>query len=115
MAGAGGRHSVRALVTLNATSFGSGHYFCAVESSQKPKLRFLHTADAMNAAKLEGLRRLPSDAIASSLQPAQSGSLKVRPDGTVLDGHHRLAVLLERGENVDQLPREIMEQDNYES
>jgi hypothetical protein len=45
----------------------------------------------------------------SSLAPGQQGSLKVRPDGTVLDGHHRISVLAERGEDIHQLPREIIE------
>jgi hypothetical protein len=84
-----------------------------MELPERPKLRFLHSADAFNPAKLEVLRRLPA-AIRSSLQPAQPGSLKARPDGTVLDGHHRLSILLERGENVDELPREIMEKENHE-
>jgi hypothetical protein len=34
--------------------------------------------------------------------------LKVRPDGTVLDGHHRIRVLAERGVDVHWLPREII-------
>jgi hypothetical protein len=84
-----------------------------MELPERPKLRFLHSADALNPAKLEVLRRLPA-AIRSSLQPAQPGSLKARPDGTVLDEHHRLSILLERGENVDELPREIMEKENHE-
>jgi hypothetical protein len=37
--------------------------------------------------------------------------LKARPDGTILDGHHRVHVLRTRGENVDALPREILERD----
>jgi archaellum component FlaG (FlaF/FlaG flagellin family) len=43
-----------------------------------------------------------------SLSPGRVGSLKVRPDGTVLDGHHRLQVLVEIGEDVHALPREII-------
>jgi hypothetical protein len=82
-----------------------------MESPQGRKLRFLHSEDALNAGKLEGFRRLSTEAIKSSLHPGQLGSLKARPDGTVLDGHHRLSVLLERGENIHQLPREIMEKD----
>jgi hypothetical protein len=62
--------------------------------------------------KLEVFRRLSSDAIKLALHPGQPGSLKAREDGTVLDGHHRLSVLLERGENIDELPREIIEKDN---
>jgi len=53
--------------------------------------------------------------IKSSLQPGQSGSLKVRPDGKLLDGHHRLSILLERGEDIHGLPREIMEKEDHES
>jgi len=40
--------------------------------------------------------------------PGQPGSLKVRSDGTILDGHHRVEVLRERGIDVDQLPREVL-------
>jgi hypothetical protein len=66
----------------------------------------------MNVVKLEAFRRLPTDALKSALLPGQPGSLKVRPNGTVLDGHHRLSVLLERGENIDQLPREIIKKES---
>jgi hypothetical protein len=42
-----------------------------------------------------------------SLEPGRPGALKARPDGTVLDGHHRIMVLRERGVSVDTLPREV--------
>jgi hypothetical protein len=42
------------------------------------------------------------------LQPGKTGSLKTRPDGTIIDGHHRISVLSDRGSDVDLLPREIM-------
>ena len=74
----------------------------------RPKLQFLHSESAMIPLKLEAFRRLSSDALKSSLHPGQPGSLKTRMDGTVLDGHHRLCILLERGEDIHQLPREIM-------
>lgn len=38
----------------------------------------------------------------------QESCLKVRPDGTMLDAHHRVHVLRSRGEDVDTLPREIV-------
>jgi hypothetical protein len=75
----------------------------------RPKLHFLHTADLLNAVKLSAIRRLSTDEIRVSLRPGEPGCLKARPDGTVLDGHHRLSVLMERGEDVDCLPREIIE------
>ena len=53
---------------------------------------------------LKALRRCPLE----SLKPGQLGALKTRPDGTVIDGHHRVRVLRDRGVDVDSLPREII-------
>lgn len=86
-----------------------------MEFPQKPKLRFLHSESAINPVKLAAFRRVSTDAIKSSLLPGQPGSLKVRSDGTVLDGHHRLSILLERGDDIHQLPREIMERENHDA
>lgn len=74
-----------------------------------PRLKFLHSEGTLNRIKLEFFQRLTTDELRSSLAPGEQGPLKVRPDGTVLDGHHRLTVLLERGEDIHQLSREIME------
>jgi len=82
-----------------------------MDPPRTPNLTFLHSENTLNRVKLEFFRRLSTGALRSSLVPGQEGSLKVRPDGTVLDGHHRLAVLVERGEDIQQLPREIMERE----
>lgn len=74
-----------------------------------PKLKFLHSKGTLNKLKLELFRRIATDELRSSLAPGELGSLKTRPDGTVLDGHHRLSVLIERGEDIHQLSREIIE------
>lgn len=76
-----------------------------------PSLKFLHTESTLNRVKLETFRRLSTGELKLSLAPGQRGSLKVRNDGTVLDGHHRLKVLLGRGESIDPLPREIIERE----
>jgi hypothetical protein len=85
--------------------------FRAVSMSQPqdPKLQFLHPATSFIQTKLQELRRLPTEALKSSLLPGQRDCLKTRRDGTILDGHHRIAILLERGEEVHRLPREIIE------
>jgi hypothetical protein len=75
----------------------------------QPKLRFLHSDDLLNAVKLAQFRRFSTEQLKFSLRPGEPGSLKTRPDGTVLDGHHRRSILLERAEDIDDLPREIME------
>ena len=51
---------------------------------------------------------LPTADLIESLRPGQSGALRTRPDGTVLEGHHRLVVLRERGIDLDTLPREVL-------
>jgi len=79
---------------------------------KEPKLQFLHSEEFFNRAKLDAFRRLSSEVLKVSLRPGQPGALKARPDGTVLDGHHRIAVLLERGEDIDSLPREIIGKNN---
>jgi len=58
-----------------------------------PALKFLHSHITLNRVKLELFGRLSTEDLKGSLAPGQEGCLKVRPDGTVLDGHHRLAVL----------------------
>jgi archaellum component FlaG (FlaF/FlaG flagellin family) len=77
----------------------------------EPNLKFLHAEGALNRVKLDVFRRLSASDLKASLAPGQNGSLKVRVDGTVLDGHHRLTVLVERGENIDRLPREIIDKE----
>src|SRR5271166_4358961 len=88
-----------------------GRRVSSVESFQPPKLRFLHSENTMSPVKLEMMRRLSTEVLRSSLVPGRPGALKVRPNGTVLDGHHRLCVLRERGEDINVLPREIMNQE----
>lgn len=83
----------------------------AMGSKGEPNLKFLHAEGALNQVKLDVLRRLSASDLKASLAPGQKGSLKARVDGTVLDGHHRLTVLVERGENIDRLPREIIDKE----
>ncbi len=74
-----------------------------------PSLKPLHPHTSLSAAKLAALEKLSSDDLKRSLLPAQEHCLKTRPDGTILDGHHRIHVLRGRGEPVDALPREILD------
>ena len=80
-----------------------------MDPSEIPKLKFLHSESTLVRVKLELFRTLTSDELKASLAPGENACLKVRPDGTVLDGHHRIRVLAERGVDVHLLPREIIE------
>lgn len=71
-------------------------------------LRLLHPKTSLSKAKLAVLRKRSTEELIASLEPGKRDALKTRPDGTVLDGHHRLTVLCKRDFDVDQLPREIV-------
>lgn len=71
-------------------------------------LKALHAEGTLSEPKLERFRKLTTDELIASLRPGEAAALKARPDGTMMEGHHRIAVLRERGVDVDQLPREIV-------
>ena len=77
----------------------------------QPPLRLLHSEALLSRVKLDQFRRLSTVELIESPALGRAGALKARPDGTVLDGHHRLVVLRERGVNVDALPREVLPQE----
>jgi hypothetical protein len=67
----------------------------------------LHPDSSLSPAKLEQYARASTSELIESLRPGQPGSLKARDDGTMVDGHHRVKILRDRGVNVDLLPREV--------
>jgi hypothetical protein len=75
---------------------------------KQPPLESLHPDRSLSQPKLEGFRKLSNEQLIGSLKVGQPNSLKVRPDGTLIEGHHRIKVLRERGVDVDSLPREIV-------
>jgi hypothetical protein len=77
----------------------------------QPPLRLLHSETALSRVKLDQFRRLSTVELIESLATGMPGALKTRPDGTVLDGHHRIVVLRERGVGVDALPRDVLPQE----
>ena len=78
----------------------------------QPPLQSLHSEGSLSHAKLLQYNKLSTQEIIDSLRPGQPGALKVRPDGTVIDGHHRLKILYDRGIDIDALPREILPKEN---
>jgi ParB-like chromosome segregation protein Spo0J len=71
-------------------------------------LKSLHAESTLSHGKIEIFSRLSDSELIESLKPGQPGALKTRPDGTVIDGHHRLKVLKDRGIVVDDLPRDVI-------
>ena len=77
----------------------------------QPSLRPLHPDSSLSQPKLREYERLSTQVLIASLAPGQSGALKVRPDGTIMDGHHRIKILRDRGIDIDSLPREVLSSD----
>ena len=67
---------------------------------RQPALKPLHSDALLSKVKLVQFERLTTDVLKDSLLPGKKDCLKARPDGTLLDGHHRIYVLRARGVNV---------------
>lgn len=78
------------------------------EKQPLPPLKNLHAESSLILSKLDQFERLSTDALLQSLMPGQQHCLKTRPDGTIIDGNHRIYVLRKRQVGVDTLPREII-------
>src|SRR6185503_8749747 len=58
-----------------------------------PPLVPLHADETLKASKLASLRRLPTEVLIETLKPGHADALRARPDGTLLNGNHRIKVL----------------------
>jgi hypothetical protein len=76
-----------------------------------PPLKPLHADDTLIKSKLDTYAKRTTQELIDSLKPGLSGSLKARPDGTVVDGNHRIKILRDRGVDVNSLPREVVPKD----
>jgi hypothetical protein len=74
----------------------------------QPPLKMLHRNSLLSQVKLDQFSKWSEEELLESLLPWQQGALKVKPDGTMMDGHHRIKILRDRGVDVDSLPREIV-------
>jgi len=82
-----------------------------IDQPQYPPLKPLHPDNSLNTVKIAQLEWLSTEALLASLLPGQKGCLKTRPEGTILDGHHRIHILRQRGVDVDGLPRDVIVKD----
>jgi hypothetical protein len=78
------------------------------DSAPKPPLKALHPDSSLNLGKLSTMDRLSMESLLASLLPGAPNCLKARVDGTILEGHHRIYILRQRGVDVDNLPRAVM-------
>lgn len=94
-------------IKLPRSRHNRGHSFFM----SQPPLRSLHPESSLSKPKLAQFSKLTTERLVASLRPGQAGALKVRPDGTMIDGHHRIKILRDRGVDVNVLPREILDRE----
>jgi 3-isopropylmalate dehydrogenase len=92
-------------------SLGTEELGTRIAARVLPRLHPLHSDAVLVRSKLDYFNSLDIEHLTFSLRPDQEHSLKARPDGTMLDGHHRVAILRSRGVDVDSLPREIIDKE----
>jgi hypothetical protein len=80
------------------------------DSPKLPSLKSLHPDSSLKADKLAKIEKLSTKEICASLRAGEH-CLKTRTDGTILEGHHRVYILRQRGADVDKLPREEIKKD----
>ena len=56
-------------------------------------------------ASLDSISQMSTDDIVASLKPGAEEPLRVKADGTIMDGNTRVAVLQSRGVDTNALPR----------
>ena len=80
------------------------------EPPKSPPLKSLHLDNYLKADKLAKIEKLSTEEICTTVRTGDH-CLKTRPDGTILEGHHRIYVLHRRGVDVDNLPRNVIVKD----
>jgi hypothetical protein len=83
-----------------------------VSDASWPPLKRIHSdetlASGVSALSLAYWRRQETKEIVESLRPGKPESLRVKPDGRVINGNVRVKVLEERGFDIDTLDRELV-------
>ena len=70
-------------------------------------LRYLHPDSSLSKSSLAYWRRQTTPRILASLAPGNPQALKVKTNGTIMDGNTRVKILEERAYPLDTLPFEL--------
>lgn len=93
------------LVQIGTYSNGEPIYFGGTWTGLQDasELEFLHST--FSESSLEYWRAQSTEDIIRSLSPEANSPLIVKPNGIIMQGNHRIQVLMERGVDVNKLPR----------
>lgn len=101
--GIGGLSGMIACSSGTGQGGGSGQ---SSDGGQAP-LTKLHNDSTLSKTSLEFWRKKSTQEVVDSPRPGNSEALRVKPDGTIMNGNTRITVLQERGFDVNSLPREL--------
>jgi hypothetical protein len=83
-----------------------------VSGKRRPPLRRIHSDETLASGasrfSLRYWRQRKTEEIIESLRPGKNESLRVKPDGRIINGNVRVKVLEERGFDADALERELI-------
>jgi hypothetical protein len=101
--------AVGAIVAMAATPppTGGGSSPNSGATPQGPApLKSLHADGTLSKSSLDYWGKKSTQQIVDSLKPGKAEALRVKPDGTIMNGNTRIKVLRDRGFDVNSLPRE---------
>jgi hypothetical protein len=75
---------------------------------ENPPLRPLHLNSVLSRAKLNHYAGLTTEGFDTFTSARTNRRSQSTSRWTVIDGHHRIAVLRDRGIGVNELPREVL-------
>lgn len=76
-------------------------------------LKKIHPITSLKPSSLNFWRKKSTQEIVDSLKLGRKDALKVKPDGSVMDGNTRIQILEERGYDVNSLPREMYKSQDF--
>jgi RHS repeat-associated protein len=94
-----------------SVGIGIGYFSCATgggsgSSAGGQPLKGLHSEAARSKASFDYWNKKSTQEIIDSLKPGQPEALRVKLDGTIMNGNTRVDILSERGVDINNLPRE---------
>jgi RHS repeat-associated protein len=95
------------LISCMSGSGGTGGSSGQGTGGNQPPLKKLHSDSTLSKTSLDFWRKKSTQEIVDSLRPGNPDALRVKPDGTIMNGNTRVTILQERGFDVNSLPREL--------
>jgi RHS repeat-associated protein len=95
------------MISCMSSSGGTGGSGGQGTEGNQPPLKKLHKNSTLSKTSLDFWSKKSTQEIVDSLRPGSPEALRVKADGTIMNGNTRITILEERGFDVNSLPREL--------